>query len=270
MPHAIWSGTVAFGLVTIPVKIYSALRSQEIRFHFLHKVDEGRIRNVRCCSLDGKEVAYEEIVRGYEYEKGRHVIVTDEDFARVNPEATQSIDIIEFVQVSEIDPIYFDTPYYLEPEKRGAHAYALLRETLRDAGKVGIARVVLRSREHLAALKPEGDALMLEVMRFDDEIVRQTDFKFPKREKPVVNEMKVAKMLIETMSAHFAPERFQDTYREQLLAMIQARAEGKEMPKHRARAAHREKGDLMEVLRRSLNRSKPVRGARVSGSHRLR
>ena len=154
MAHAIWTGAINFGLVTIPVKLQTAIRTNDLRFNFLHKTDEGRINNVRRCSIDNEEVSYNDLVRGYEYEKGRYVILSDEDFESVNPEATQSVDIVQFVEMSEINPMYFDKPYYLEPEKRGRHAYALLREALKDSGKVGIAKVVIRSREHLAALKP--------------------------------------------------------------------------------------------------------------------
>ena len=146
MAHAIWSGSINFGLVTIPVKLQTAIRTNDLRFNFLHKTDEGRINNVRRCSVDGEEVSYDDIVRGYEYEKGRYVIITDEDFKRVNPEATQSVDIVQFVELAEIDPMYFDKPYYLEPDKRGRHAYALLREALKESGKVGIAKVSFTRR----------------------------------------------------------------------------------------------------------------------------
>src|SRR5271155_2870614 len=153
MAHAIWTGSINFGLVTIPVKLQTAIRTNDLRFNFLHKKDEGRIQNVRRCSLDGEEISYSEIVRGYEYEKGQYVILSDEDFERVNPEATQSVDIVQFVELSEINPMYFDKPYYLEPEKRGRHAYGLLREALKESGKGGIAKGVIRSRQHLAARK---------------------------------------------------------------------------------------------------------------------
>jgi DNA end-binding protein Ku len=260
MPHAIWTGAINFGLVTIPVKLHTAVRANELRFNFLHKTDEGRIQNVRRCSLDGEEVAYGDIMRGYEYEKGKYVILTDEDFERVNPEATQSVDIVEFVDLSEINPMYFDKPYYLEPEKRGRHAYALLREALRDANKVGIAKVVIRSREHLAALKPNGEALILELMHFADEIVEQSELEFPKAETPPEAEMKVAKMLIDTMTTNFEPEKFHDQYREQLMAMIEARAAGQEMPKGKAKAPRRDNVvNLMDVLQQSLEESKKSR-----------
>ncbi|MBV8601126.1 MAG: Ku protein [Candidatus Eremiobacteraeota bacterium] len=213
--------------MTIPVKLFTAVRTNDLRFNFLHKTDEGRIKNVRVCSLDGEEVAYGDIIRGYEYEKGQYVTVTDEDLKRVNVEATQSVEIVQFCELDEINPMYFDVPYFLEPEKKGRHAYALLREALRTANKVGIAKVVIRSREHLAALKPNGEALVLELMHWNDELVAQEEYEFPPlRESVPASEMKMAKMLIDSMSAKFEPTEFHDTYREQLLAMIDARAQG--------------------------------------------
>lgn len=258
MAHAIWSGAINFGLVTIPVKLFTAVRTNDLRFNFLHKTDEGRIKNVRVCSLDGEEVPYSEIIRGYEYEKGQYVTITDEDLKKVNVEATQSVEIVQFCDLSEINPMYFDVPYYLEPEKKGRHAYALLREALRTANKVGIAKVVIRSREHLAALKPNGDALVLELMHWNEELVAQDDFEFPPLKESVpAAEMKVAKMLIDTMTAEFDPTEFQDTYREQLMAMIEARAHGKEVPKGKAKApAATNVVNLMDVLQRSLDQSK--------------
>ncbi len=262
MAHAIWSGAINFGLVTIPVKLQTAIRSSDLRFNFLHKTDEGRINNVRRCSLDGEEVGFADLVRGYEYEKGRYVIVSDEDFARVNPEATQSVDILQFVELTEIDPMYFDKPYYLEPEKRGRHAYALLHEALKASGKVGIAKVVIRSREHLAALKPSGEALVLELMHFADEIVDVASLELPAAETPAENEMKVAQMLIDTMTQAFDPAQFQDTYREQMLAMIEARAAGKETPVEDAPAPRRDNVvNLMDVLQKSLEASQQKGGA---------
>jgi DNA end-binding protein Ku len=262
MAHAIWTGAINFGLVTIPVKLQTAIRTNDLRFNFLHKTDEGRINNVRRCSIDGEEVAYTDLVRGYEYEKGRYVILTDEDFDSVNPEATQSVDIVQFVDLTEINPMFFDKPYYLEPEKRGRHAYALLREALTESGKVGIAKVVIRSREHLAALKPNGDALVLELMHFEDEIVEQSSLDLPEIAKPAENEMKVAKMLIDTMTEAFDASKFKDTYKEQILAMIDARAAGKETPKAEVTAPKASNVvNLMDMLQRSLEQTKKRGGS---------
>ena len=269
MAHAIWSGAINFGLVTIPVKLQTAIRTNDLRFNFLHKTDEGRVNNVRRCSIDGQELSFNDIVRGYEYEKGRYVILGDDDFARVNPEATQSVDIVQFVELTEIDPMYFDKPYYLEPEKRGRHAYALLREALKASGKVGIAKVVIRSREHLAALKPSGEALVLELMHFADEIVDAGTLELPAAETPAENEMKVAQMLIDTMTQAFEPETFRDNYREELLAMIEARAAGKEAPKTEAVAPKRDNVvNLMDVLQKSLEQSRQSRDGGAPATRR--
>jgi DNA end-binding protein Ku len=263
--HAIWSGAINFGLVTIPVKLYTAVRTNDLRFNFLHKKDDGRIYNERHCTVCGEKVEYDELVRGYEYEKGRYVTVTDDDLKAVRPEATQSVQIVEFVDLEQINPMFFDTPYYLEPEKKGRHAYALLRDALKDSGKVAIARVVIRSREHLAAVKPNGEALVLELMHFVDELVDQKSFDFPALSEHVADaEKKVAKMLIDTMSAEtFDPSQFHDKYREDVLAMIEARANGEEVEQpevHRPAATN--VVNLMDVLQRSLEQSK---GRRAKG-----
>ncbi len=260
--HAIWSGAINFGLVTIPVKLFTAVRTNDLRFNFLHKKDEGRIYNERHCTVCGEKVEYADLVRGYEYEKGRYVTVTDEDLKAVRPEATQSVQIVEFVELDQINPMYFDTPYYLEPEKKGRHAYALLRDALIESKKVAIARVVIRSREHIAAVKPNGEALVLELMHFEDELVDQSGFDFPAlSEKVAEGERKIAKMLIDTMSAEeFKPEEFHDKYKEDVLAMIEARANGEEIEApeiHKPQATN--VVNLMDVLQRSLEQSKQRR-----------
>lgn len=254
MAHAIWSGTINFGLVTIPVKLFTAVRENELHFNQLHAKDKGRIHYVRVCDGCGKEVPWEDIAKGYEYEKGDYVILSDEDLKQANVEATQSIDIVQFVDLTEIDPMYFEKPYYLEPEKKGRHAYGLLREALAKSGKVGIARVVIRSREHLAALKPHGDALVLEIMHFADELVDVQDLNIPdRREAAPPNEMKAAQMLIGSMSSEFKPEEFRDKYREDVLAMIEARAKGKPAKRSAKKPAPASNVvNLMDVLQRSL------------------
>jgi DNA end-binding protein Ku len=262
MAHAIWSGAINFGLVTIPVKLFTAVRTNDLRFNFLHKKDKGRIFNERHCSVCDEKIEYADLVRGYEYEKGHYVTVTDDDLKSVRPEATQSVQIVEFVELDQINPMYFDTPYYLEPEKKGRHAYALLRDALIDSGKVAIASVVIRSREHLAAVKPNGEALVLELMHFADELVEQSGFDFPALNEKVADaEKKIAKLLIDTMSVEkFDPEHFHDKYKEDVLAMIEARANGEELE---APAVHKPAAtnvvNLMDVLQRSLEQSKARR-----------
>ncbi|MDP9024502.1 MAG: Ku protein [Candidatus Eremiobacteraeota bacterium] len=262
MAHSIWSGAINFGLVTIPVKLFTAVRSDELSFNMLHAKDEGRIKYERVCSVDGKPVPWDEIVKGYEYEKGQYVMLSDDDFKKVNPEATQSVDILEFVDLDQINPMYFDKPYYLEPSKQGRHAYALLREALSLANKVAIARVVIRTKEYIAAVKPSGEAHVLELMHWANEIVDQSTLELPGSEKLPEAEMKMAKMLIDTMSVDaFEPEKFTNRYHDEMLAMIEARAQGKELPKAKKAPARTKVVNLMDVLAQSLEESKKRRAS---------
>jgi DNA end-binding protein Ku len=267
MAHAIWSGSINFGLVTIPVKLFTAVRANELSFNNLHANDDGRIKYERVCSVDGKPVPWDEIVKGYEYEKGEYVVLTDEDFKKVNPEATQSVDILEFVELDKINPMFFDKPYYLEPTKQGRHAYALLREALARANKVAIARVVIRTKETIAAVKPDGHALVLELMHWADELVEQADLDFPAEIKLPEPEMKMAKMLIDSMSVdEFEPEKFTNRYHDELLAMIEARAAGKELPAPKKAPARAKVVNLMDVLQQSLEESKKQRAGRAAAA----
>jgi DNA end-binding protein Ku len=267
MAHAIWSGAINFGLVTIPVKLFTAVKADELSFNMLHAKDEGRIKYERVCSVDGKPVPWDEIVKGYEYEKGEYVVLTDADFDAVNPEATQSVDILEFVELDKINPMYFDKPYYLEPTKQGRHAYALLREALADTNRVAIARVVVRTKEYIAAVKPIGDALVLELMHWASEIVSADTLEIPGREKLPEKETQMARMLIDTMSVdEFEPAKFTNSYRDQLLTMIEARANGKELPKAKKAPARAKVVNLMDVLAQSLEESKKRRGASAEKS----
>ncbi|MGC2633285.1 MAG: Ku protein [Candidatus Cybelea sp.] len=260
MAHAIWSGAINFGLVTIPVKLFTAVKTDDLSFNMLHKKDEGRIKYERVCSVDGKPVPWDEIVKGYEYEKGQYVLLTDEDFAKVNPEATQSVDIVEFVELDKISPMFFDKPYYLEPSKQGRHAYALLREALADSNRVAVARVVIRTKEYIAAVKPVGDALVLELMHWASEIVTSDTLDLPGAEKLPEKEMQMARMLIDTMSVdEFEPQKFSNNYHDQLLTMIEARAAGKELPKAKKAPARSKVVNLMDVLAQSLEASKKRR-----------
>jgi DNA end-binding protein Ku len=257
MAHAIWSGAINFGLVTIPVKLFTAVKTDELSFNMLHGKDEGRIKYERTCSVDGKPVPWDEIVKGYEYEKGQYVILTDEDFKKVNPEATQSVDIINFVELDKINPMFFDKPYYLEPSKQGRHAYALFREALATSNRVALARVVIRTKEYIAAVKPLGDALVLELMHWANEIVPSSTLELPGDESLPEAEMKMAKMLIDTMTVdEFKPETFENKYRDEVLAMIEARAAGKELPQAKKGPARSKVVNLMDMLAQSLEESK--------------
>jgi DNA end-binding protein Ku len=258
MAHAIWSGSVNFGLVMIPVKLYTAVRDHSLHFNLLHAEDNGRIHNLRKCDACGKEVAWNDLVRGYEYQKGDYVTLTDEDLKKANVEATQSVDIVAFVDRARIDPMLYDTSYYLAPEKKGRHAYALLREALAESGKVGIAHVVIRTRQHLASLEPHGDALVLELLHFADEIVGQEGLEIPHGEKPTAPEMRAARLLIDTMATDkFDPAEFKDTYTEDLMKLIEARAHHKPLPKGAHKAPQPPSiVNLMDVLQKSLAATK--------------
>jgi DNA end-binding protein Ku len=274
--HAIWSGSINFGLVSIPVKLYPAVRSDEgIHFHLLHDKDEGRIHNVRKCEVCSQDVPWEHVDKGWEYAKGSYVVVDDEELKKMKPEATQSIDIVEFVDASEIDTMLYDTPYYLEPEKRARRAYALLREALKKSGKVGISKVVLRTREHLAAVKPAGSAIVIELMHFDKELVDAKSFDLPPVSEKMPNqEMKMAGMLIDSMTAKFDAASFQDKYQEELRSLLEARAENKPLPKGKAKApAAARIVNLLDVLQKSLEttpkqRASPKRRASTRPAHR--
>jgi DNA end-binding protein Ku len=264
MSHALWNGSINFGLVSIPVKLFPAVRSSEgIHFHLVHDKDEGRIHNVRKCEICGQDVPWEHVDKGWEYQKGSYVVVDDEELKKMKPQATQTIDIVEFVEESEINPMLYDTPYYVEPEKRGGHAYALLREALKKSGKVGIAKVVLRTREHLAAVRPSGKALVIELMHFGKELVDADQFELPANtEKLPEPQMKMAAMLIDSMTAKFDASDFKDKYQDELRALLEARAENKPLPKTKGRApASTRVVNLLDVLQKSLETTKKHRPA---------
>jgi len=230
MPRSIWKGAISFGLVTIPVNLYSAVeRSETLSFHLLHKKDSSRIENKRFCKEEGVEVPWGDVVKGYEYAKGEYVVVTDEDFARARVPATQTFDVRAFVPASEVEDLYFDEPYYLAPNGRAAvKAYALIRDALRDTGRLGVGTVVLRMREHLAAIEPAGNALVLSTMRFAHEIRSAKDLDLPSAgEGWSKKEMDLARQLIDTLASQWDPTQFRDTYTEVLREVIEAKVEGK-------------------------------------------
>jgi DNA end-binding protein Ku len=280
----IWKGSISFGLVTIPVQVLPATSAAEkISFRMLRKKDLSPIRYKRVAEVDEKEVPWEEIVKGYEYEKGRFVVFTDEDFDKVELESVDSIAIQEFVDLAQINPIFFDKPYYLEPLKGGAAAYALLREVLAETGKVGIAKVAMRGRQHLAAVKANGDLLALELMHFASEIAPATAIKVPEG-KLGAREKEMAKMLVKQMSGDWEPEKYSDEYADAVMKLIEKKvaAGGKEIPgltKKQAPAATNVI-DLVSVLQESLSqagtgsrepkRRPPKRGAKRASAHKGR
>ena len=267
--RAIWKGSISFGLVNIPIGLYPATRREDISFRQLREGDLSPIRYKRVAEADGEEVPWEKIVKGYEHEKGEFVIIDDKDFEKAMPEATQSIDITEFVDLGEIDPMFFDKPYYLEPQKGGKKAYALLRETLKETGKVGIARVVIKTRQHLAAVKPKDDALVLELMHFPDEVLEPAGLDLPSEEKLAKKEMDMAKSLVDTMAGEWQPDQYHDEYREKLLKVIEEKVAsgGKEVagPKVKPRAATNVV-DLVAVLQKSLAETKKKSGGATQTS----
>lgn len=256
MPRAIWKGSISFGLVNIPVGLYSATRSgNDVKFRMLRESDHSPIKYKRVAEADENEVPWENIVKGYEYEKGSFVIVTQDDLNKVNVASNQTVDIREFVDLKDIDPMFFDQPYFLAPEKGGDKAYALLREALEQSGKVGIAKVVIKTREHLAAVKPLGKALVLELMHFADELADPNELNLPSVE-PGKKELAMAEQLINAMSEKWQPEKWKDEYREALVKLIEekAAAGGKEVaaPKAAGRKATNVV-DLVSMLQQSIN-----------------
>ena len=219
--RSIWKGSISFGLVTIPVSLFPATHQEELKFHMLRKSDLSPINYKRVAQADGKEVPWSEIVKGYEYEKGKYVIHRDEDFKRVDIEATQTVDIMQFVKLEEINPMLFQRPYYMEVGKGGDRAYALLHKALKESGKVGIAKVVIKTRQYLAAVKPQGGLLVLELMHFAHEMNDAQDLKTPSGRDASAGELKMATQLIQSMTTDWNPEDFADDYTEAVEEMIE-------------------------------------------------
>jgi DNA end-binding protein Ku len=251
--RAIWKGNISFALVSIPISLFSATRKNEISFHHLHKKDMSPVSYKRFCDSEDVEVPWEEITKGYEYEKDQYVEITDEDLEKVDVEHSKTIQILEFVNEDEIDPLYFDKPYYLEPQKSGEHAYSLMREALGRSKKIGIAKVVLKSREHLAAVKTVGNLMTMQTMRFAHEIVDAGSLNLPKNMEVSKKEMDLADMLISSMTDTFNPTKYKDDYYEKVLEIIDMKVKGVTP----AIPAPKGKGpakvvDLMEILKESL------------------
>lgn len=258
MARAIWKGSISFGLVNIPIALYPATRREELRFRLLRKGDLSPVNYKRVAEKDGKEVPWDQIVKGYEYEKGKYVVLKDEDFERVDLEATQTVDIQDFVDQEEIDPMFFYKPYYLEPQKGGDKAYVLLRDALKDSNKVGIAKVVIKTRQYLAGVKPEDGALVLELMHFADELADPAKLHVPKKTEVGKREMNMAKSLIDSMSSKWNPEKYKDDYREALMEVIEEKVEagGKEIEEKPRKAPKPTKViDLVSVLQKSLEQT---------------
>ena len=261
MARSIWKGSIAFGLVNIPVELYSAVRDHRPKFRLLHAKDEAPVRYERICQTDGKPVAWEDLVKGFEYSKGHFVVLTKDDFKTAAVEKTKTIDILDFVDPAAVDERYFETPYYLQAGKGADRAYALLREAIRDAGRIGIAKIILRETQHLAALEAIGDALVLTMMRFSDELADLAEFSFPKKTDVRGAELKMARQLVDSLASEWDPEKYTDEYRDNLMRVINAKIKGK-APKLRELQGTPQGADvvdLMSRLRASLEGRKAAR-----------
>jgi DNA end-binding protein Ku len=257
VPNAIWTGSISFGLVTVPVRMISATRSQDVRFHQLEEGTGSRIRLKRISEKTGEEVTNDRIVKGFELEKDKYVIIEAEEIASLKPKATRQIEIEDFVDLADIDPVFFEQPYYLIPDKDNAKAYRLLAEVMEDLGKVAIGRFVLRSKEALVAIRPVDGALVLETMRFADEVLaidREQPLAEPASE-PTEREKEMARQLVNSLTAEFDPTKYHDEYREELLALIDKKAAGEEIVAATSTEEPAKVLDLMAALEASLARA---------------
>ena len=253
MARAIWKGSIAFGLVNIPVELHPGVRESRPKFRMLHARDKSPVRFERVCAREGKPVAWEELVKGYEYQRGRFVTLTKEDFQRAALEKSRAVDIRSFVKGEDIDDRFFESSYFVTPVKGGEHAYALLREAIRDSGLVGIATIVLRDQQHLAALEIVKNALVLTLMRYAEELVDVGEYKFPPATDLRKQELQMARTLVESFAGKWDPAQYTDQYRENLMKIIKAKLKGREPDlevEEEPRSA--EVVDLMERLRQSL------------------
>ncbi|MEU6039375.1 Ku protein [Actinomadura sp. NPDC047616] len=258
--RSIWKGAISFGLVTIPVKVYSATEQRDVSFHQVHRTDGGRIRYRRVCTVDGEEVPYADIAKGYELPSGEIVVLTDEDFAELPLSTSRRIDVLQFVAEEEVDPIYFAKSYYLEPDAQGTKPYVLLRDALEESGRVALVKVALRQRESLATLRVRDGVFVLETMLWPDEI-RTPDFPFLEEDIEVrKQELAMATSLIETMEGDFDPTEYKDAYREALQAVIEAKVEGREVTRPEEAAEEEPAADLLSALRASVEAAKKSRG----------
>lgn len=251
--EAIWTGAISFGLVNIPVRLFNATKERRLGFNFLHKKDLSQVKNLRVSEKTGEVVPYKNIVKGYEYEKGQFIILTDEDFEKANVRKTKTIEIIDFVNKDDVDIKYFERPFYLEPDKEGDEGYVLLREALEKTNKFAVAKFVLKTLEHLVIIKTEGSILLLDQIRFDQEIQTVPHIRAPKKEKITNEELDLAVKFIDKLSTSFDPRKYRDTYTEELKHIIEEKAEGKEQ-KHEDEAPEATPPDkITEKLKQSLS-----------------
>jgi|SRR4051794_21580574 len=270
--RAIWKGSISFGLVYIPIAVYPATREEKLSFRQLRATDLSPIRYKKVADVDQKEVTADQIVKGFEYERGRYIVLKEEDFAKVRIESTHSIDITDFVDLTQVDPKFFYKPYFLEPQKGGEKAYALLHKALAGTGKCGIAKVVISNREYLASVKPDGLFLVLDLMHFASEILTPEELNNGTATTITDKELKMAQSLVESMSVEWEPDKYRDEYRTAVMQMIEEKAQDKEVAKKPAPVARATNVvDLVKVLQESLNRNqslKPKRNGTKSAASR--
>ena len=272
MPRAIWSGSVSFGLVNVPVKLVTATSPKDVRFHQLHDADGGRISQRRVCSVDGEEVDFANIVKGYDLGGGRYVMVEPEELASIDPEATRSIDIEEFVDLAEIDPVFFERSYYLVPDGRAEKPYALLAEAMASTGKVALGRFVLRTKQYLATLRAREGVLVLSTMLYPDEVIDPAELEVATTDatKPAKRELDMATSLVESLSATFDPSKYHDDHREKVLALIEAKAEGESIAAPSEPQAAAPVVDLMAALEASLEAARQAKKSRRTSDDKSR
>jgi len=265
MASTVWKGYLTFGLLSLPVKLYSAARAETVSFNQLHKADNSRVKQVLYCQVEDKPITRAEIVKGYEYEKDKYVVVEDEEVKKVAPKTAKTMEVLEFVQSSEVDPIFFESSYYLAPDEAGEKPYALLFEALRKTGCVGVAKIAMHNREHIVILRPGTQGILLHTMYYRDEIRQVAEFRTD-RSLVKEKELELAMTLVQSLQAAFEPEKYKDEYRENLKAMIEAKVQGKEIvetapTQHKAPVI-----DILEALKMSLAQAKkPVSSAAGDG-----
>jgi DNA end-binding protein Ku len=266
VPRPIWSGAISFGLVNVPVKVFSATSSKDVRFHQLDGKSKSRIKQKRVSVATGEEVPYEDLIKAYEIAPDNYVTITPEELEALDPKASKTIDIEDFVDLDQIDPVYYERPYYLVPDKGGQKAYALLRNAMRETNKVGIARVVLRTKQYLAAIRPLDDALVMETMLFADEVNPLDELDLPGPDVDVTErEEKMARSLIDSLTTDFEPSKYRDEYRERVLQLIEQKASGQEIVVEDAAEEAPRVVDLMAALEASLAAVKSGKTAPANG-----
>jgi DNA end-binding protein Ku len=260
--HAIWKGALSFGLIHIPISLYTASKSRELKFKLLHKKDLSEIRYARICKEDGKEVPWEDVVKGYEYQEGQYVVLTEEDFEHANPKKTHAIEILDFTDEKEVDPIYYDQPYYLEPQKGADKAYLLLREALKQSKKVAVCRYVIRQHEHIGIVKPHENLLILNQLRYATQIVSPKNLELPAKVELSKKELQVALQLIDQLTKDFDVEDYADTYTEEVKQVIAKKAKGQKISVKKEKRPRGQVHDIMSLLKASLEENKKKGGKR--------